>query len=164
MGGAPVNPRTAAAALASGVVISLTALSGGAAPALAKPDKDPVAPTETVLPSPPQGGSGSEVEVRERPAERKAPAPEALPPVQAPVVVEPEPVVEPPPVVREPVAPDPVIEAPVAPEPAVKAPPVADEPAVADPPRAEKPLPEPRPGTTLVIEGEAAKVSDEPEL
>ncbi|MCZ8378452.1 hypothetical protein O6P37_06220 [Mycobacterium sp. CPCC 205372] len=136
-----MNPRIAAAALASGVVISLTALSGGAAPALAKPDKDPVAPTETVLPSPPQGGSGSEVEVRERPAERKASAPEALPPVQAPVVVEPEPVVEAPPAVREPVAPEPVIQAPVAPEPAVEAPPVVEEPAVADPPRAEKPLP-----------------------
>lgn len=141
MGGAPVNPRTAAAALASGVVISLTALSGGAAPALAKPDKDPVAPTETILPSPPQGGSGSEAEIRERPAERKAPAPESLPPVQAPPVVEPEPVVEAPPVVREPVAPAPVIEVPVAPEPAVEAPPVVDEPAVVEPPRAEKPSP-----------------------
>jgi hypothetical protein len=143
MGGAPVNPRTAAAALASGVVISLTALSGGAAPALAKPDKDPVAPTETFLPSPAEAGPGSEPEIRERPAEREAAAPEIVPPVQAPPVVEPEPVVEAPPAVQEPVAPEPVVQAPpvVEPEPVVEAPPVVEEPAVVEPPRAQKPAP-----------------------
>ena len=41
--------RGVVAVLASGVVISLTALTGGIAPAFAKPDTDPVAPSTTVV-------------------------------------------------------------------------------------------------------------------
>jgi hypothetical protein len=49
--GAPVefcSKRSVVAVLATGVVISLTALTGGIAPAFAKPDEEPVVPTTTV--------------------------------------------------------------------------------------------------------------------
>ncbi|BBZ29245.1 hypothetical protein MMAD_35400 [Mycolicibacterium madagascariense] len=44
--------RTACAVLASGMVVSLTALTGGVAPAFAKPGDDPSAPSTTVVPEP----------------------------------------------------------------------------------------------------------------
>lgn len=44
--------RSAVAILASGVVISLTAMTGGIAPAFADPRTDPVTPTTTVVPVP----------------------------------------------------------------------------------------------------------------
>src|SRR3978361_1456210 len=44
--------RSVVAVLASGVVISLTALTGGVAPAFAKPGHDPSSPSTTVVPAP----------------------------------------------------------------------------------------------------------------
>jgi hypothetical protein len=46
------SKRGVIAVLASGVVISLTALTGGLAPAYAKPGTDPLAPTTTTVPVP----------------------------------------------------------------------------------------------------------------
>jgi chemotaxis protein histidine kinase CheA len=65
------SKRNAVAVLATGVVISLTALTGGLAPAYAKPDDEPVVPTTTVpVPEP-------ELVIPEEPAEAEAPKPEA---------------------------------------------------------------------------------------
>src|ERR1700712_4805848 len=94
--GAPLKicrKRTVCAVLASGVVISLTALTGGVAPAFARPGDEPVVPTTTIAPEPP-------VAVTEAPVEKPtvadipsavAPAPVVVPtaqqPVEAPPVV-----------------------------------------------------------------------------
>jgi len=53
--GAPLeicSKRSVVAVLATGVVISLTALTGGVAPAFAKPDTDPVVTTTAPAPEP----------------------------------------------------------------------------------------------------------------
>jgi hypothetical protein len=72
--GAPIeicSKRSVVAVLATGVVISLTALTGGIAPAFAKPDEEPVVPTTTVpVPEP-------ELVIPEEIAEAEAPKPEA---------------------------------------------------------------------------------------
>jgi hypothetical protein len=81
------------AVLASGVVISLTALTGGTAPAYAKPDTDPISPTTVVVPPP-----------------QEAP-PQEAPPQEAPPQVVPTKVAEAP----APPAPQKVAEAPTAP-------------------------------------------------
>lgn len=104
--GAPLeicSKRGVVAVLATGVVISLTALTGGVAPAFAKPDTDPVI-TTTVAPEP-------KAPVAE---ETEAPAPQAPP--KAPAIVPAAPV-EPAPQTQqqtqqvvEPVAPAPVTE------------------------------------------------------
>ena len=59
--------RTAVAVLGSGVVISLTALTGGIAPALAAPHTDPVTPTTTSVEAPALEGAQApeETEARE---------------------------------------------------------------------------------------------------
>ncbi len=89
--GAPLeicSKRNAVAVLATGVVISLTALTGGLAPAYAKPDDEPVVPT-TIVPVP-----EPEYVIPEEPAEAEAPKPEApqpeAPPVEAPPVEAPK--------------------------------------------------------------------------
>ena len=70
--------RNVVAALASGVVISLTAMTTGIAPAFADPKTDPVSPTTIVaVPEP--------APVREAPQEAPAPKPQQ----QAPVIAEP---------------------------------------------------------------------------
>jgi hypothetical protein len=71
--------------LASGVVISLTALTGGVAPAFAKPDTDPVVTTTAPAPEP-------KAPVAE---ETEAPAPQAPP--KAPAILPAAPSVESPP-------------------------------------------------------------------
>ena len=67
------------AVLASGVVISLTALTGGTAPAYAKPDTQPVVPTTVVVPqpqeAPPQVAPPKAEAPAPVPAEVAAPAP-----------------------------------------------------------------------------------------
>jgi hypothetical protein len=72
--GAPIefcSKRSVVAVLATGVVISLTALTGGIAPAFAKPDEEPVVPTTTVpVPEP-------EMVIPEETAEAEVPKPEA---------------------------------------------------------------------------------------
>jgi hypothetical protein len=77
--GAPLeicNKRSAVAALATGVVISLTALTGGLAPAYAKPDEEPVVPT-TTIPVPEPEVIVPEEETKK--AEAEAPQSEAPP-------------------------------------------------------------------------------------
>lgn len=98
--GAPLEicrKRTVCAVLASGVVISLTALTGGVAPAFAEPGTEPVVPTTTITPVP-------AVEATEAPVEKTTaadiPSPVATPiPVVGPTV---PPTVEPPPQTRAP--------------------------------------------------------------
>lgn len=123
--GAPKTPleicrnRTVCAVLASGVVISLTALTGGVAPAFAKPGDETSAPTTTVAPELPAAATEAPAE---KPAEKStvadipspvAPAPAPVqPPAEAPAPVV-EPTAEAPKQTR---APEPVAPAP---EPAV---------------------------------------------
>ena len=95
------------AVLASGVVISLTALTGGTAPAYAKPDTDPIAPTTVVVPPP-----------QEAPPQVVATKAEAPAPVQPPKVA------EAPPAPAAPPAP-PSVETPPAPR-AIEAPPTVE--------------------------------------
>jgi hypothetical protein len=127
--------RGVVAVLASGVVISLTALTGGVAPAFAKPDEEPVVPTTIVVPEPeaqapepekPARGPEEPVAVPEYvapepPAPVEAPAPKVEAPApkveaprqtQAPAPQTQEPVTE----VVEPVAPAPKVVEPVEPE------------------------------------------------
>jgi hypothetical protein len=102
--------------LATGVVISLTALTGGVAPAFAKPGTDPVGPTTTVAPQPTVEAT------KQAPVEkpRVADVPSAVAPAPATVAPPVPETVEAPPPTREP-EPPPTVETPTetrAPEPA----------------------------------------------
>jgi hypothetical protein len=85
--GAPLefcSNRSVVAVLASGVVISLTALTGGIAPAFAKPDTDQVVTTTVPAPEP-KVQAPEEVEAPAQQAPPKAPvAPPAAPDVESP--------------------------------------------------------------------------------
>ncbi|MCW2514706.1 MAG: hypothetical protein JWR11_3748 [Mycobacterium sp.] len=86
--GAPLEicrRRTVCAVLASGVVISLTALTGGIAPAFAEPGTEPGVPVTTVVPQPPVAATQVPVE---QPTAAQAPTPAAPKTVEAPPVVE----------------------------------------------------------------------------
>ena len=76
--GAPLeicSKRSVVAVLASGVVISLTALTGGIAPAFAKPDTDQVITTTVSAPEPKvQAPEETEAPSQEAPANAGAPA------------------------------------------------------------------------------------------
>jgi hypothetical protein len=98
--------RSVVAVLASGVVISLTALTGGIAPAFAKPDTDQVVTTTAPAPEPKV----------EAPEEVEAPSHEA-PPAKAPAPVPVAPIVEAPPQTQQAVEPPapPVTQATTAP-------------------------------------------------
>jgi hypothetical protein len=125
--------RTVCAVLASGVVISLTALTGGIAPAFAEPGTEPVVPTTTIAPEP-------TVAVTQAPVEQSTaaqiPSPVEAPPVVVPTVQQ---TVEAPPQTR---APEPVAPAP---EPVVTsarpAPPSAAATSTAAPSSSETPPP-----------------------
>ena len=95
--GAPVeicSKRSVVAVLASGVVISLTALTGGVAPAFAKPDTDQVVTTTAAAPEPKrQAPEGAEAPSREAPAPKAPAVLPAAPSVEAPPQT--QPVVEP---------------------------------------------------------------------
>jgi hypothetical protein len=138
--GAPLemcSKRNVVAVLASGVVISLTALTGGIAPAFAKPDTDQVVTTTVPAPEP-------KVQVAEEAEAPQQQAPAILP--AAPSVVAPppqtqqavEPVEPPPPPVTQmttapvitPVAPVSPTTTATAPVTKVVAPPVSEKPAV----------------------------------
>jgi len=134
--------------LASGAVISMSALTGGVAPALAKPGHDdpgiPIVPTTEVA-APPQAPQADQAPA-EQPRAPKGPPQQALAPeIQAPAP-QPEPQVEappPPPKKEQPRTIDaPRFEAPKADPPKVDAP-KADSPAVdaptADPPKVDAP-------------------------
>lgn len=97
--GAPLefcSKRSVVAVLASGVVISLTALTGGIAPAFADPKTEPVVPTITVEPPEP------DLTVPEEIAEPEVKAPEPLAPPVAPTVPPAPPSVAAPPVIQAP--------------------------------------------------------------
>ncbi len=80
------SKRGVVAVLASGLVISLTALTGGVAPAIADPKTDPITPTTTVpAPEP-------EVIIPEETKKAEAPSPESPP--SAPVTMPAPPSVE----------------------------------------------------------------------
>ena len=72
------SKRSVVAVLASGVVISLTALTGGIAPAFAKPDTDQVVTTTSAAPAP----KVQAPEVVEAPSQ-EAPPPKAPAPLPA---------------------------------------------------------------------------------
>ena len=124
--------RNVAAVLASGVVISLTAMTTGIAPAFADPKNDPVSPT-TIVAEP-------------EPAPQEAPAPK--PQQQAPVVAEPP--AAPP---AAPVVPQAPVEAPPPPKvPKVpEAPVVTQAPAIVQaPPQTQAPMTQDAPVTQSV--------------
>jgi hypothetical protein len=86
--GAPLeicSKRSVVAVLASGMVISLTALTGGIAPAFAKPDTDPVVTTTMPVPEPKvEVPEEVEAPVQEAPVQQeapKAPAPQPTAPI-----------------------------------------------------------------------------------
>jgi hypothetical protein len=124
--------RTSVAVLASGAVISLSALSGGVAPAYAKPDKNdpgiPIIPTpEVVVPQAPQGQGQAPADAPPAPKEAPAPPKADAPPPQVDVPRQQAPVPE----VKAP-APDPA--------PQIQAPaPKPEAPRIVDPPRADAP-------------------------
>lgn len=146
--------RGVVAVLASGMVISLTALTGGVAPAFAKPDDDrgPGGPSPTLIypepeysaPEPEQAPAVEEPkpeapkqEAPKQEAPKQAPLPEPVAPQPEPVAPAPEPVVEAPapPKVQAPTqtqAPEPVAE----PEPVRQAPQPTRPPATAVAPEA----------------------------
>ena len=98
--GAPLefcSKRSVVAVLASGVVISMTALTGGIAPAIADPKTEPVVPTTTTV-SVPEPESIIPEETTQ--AEAEAPKPEAPP--SAPVTTPAPPSVESPPETQAP--------------------------------------------------------------
>jgi hypothetical protein len=104
--GAPLqisSQRSVVALLASGLVIALTALTGGLAPAFADPDTDPIAPTTSVPAPEPEGITPEETTVAE--------VPSSAAPSSAPVTLPPNPTVESPPQTQAP-EPPPTVEAP----------------------------------------------------
>jgi hypothetical protein len=137
------SKRSVVAVLASGVVISLTALTGGITPAFAKPDTDQVVTTTAPAPEP-KVQAPEEIEAPPQQAPPKAPAPlqvapsvESLPQTQQVVEPPPPPVTQPTvaPVVT-PVAPatpttvDPPVTKVESPAPRVVAPPASEPPSV----------------------------------
>ena len=88
------SKRSVVAILASGVVISLTALTGGVAPAFAKPDTDQVVTTTAPAPEPKV----------EAPVEVEAP-PQEAPPPKEPAPVPASPIIDSPPQTQQAVAP-----------------------------------------------------------
>jgi hypothetical protein len=108
--GAPLEnccKRTVVAVLASGVVISLTALTGGFAPAFADPHTDPIAPTTSVRAPEPEVMTPAETTVAE------VPSPAA--PSRAPVTLPAPPSVESPPQTHTPEPPPPTVQPSTAP-------------------------------------------------
>ena len=98
--GAPLefcSKRSVVAVLASGVVISMTALTGGIAPAIADPKTEPVVPTTTTVSVPEPEWIIPEETTQ---AEAEAPKPEAPP--SAPVTTPAPPSVESPPETQAP--------------------------------------------------------------
>jgi len=125
--------RKAVAGLTTGVVISMTALTAGLAPAVADPRPDPVVPTTPVVVVPEQ-----EAPVVEAPQEASKPAPVKVPEVPQTPVVPQSPVVP-----QVPAAPPVAAPAP-APELVAPAPRVLEAPTPAPEPQVEAPKPAPR--------------------
>ena len=106
------SKRTALVTLASGLVISLTALTGGVAPAYAKPDTDPSGPTTTVAVPEPEAPA-PQPKTAEAPVVQEAPVQEAPP--KAPVAEPTAPSVEAPPQTQAPDPPPQVVQTTTAP-------------------------------------------------
>jgi hypothetical protein len=106
--GAPLeicSKRSVVAVLASGIVISLTALTGGIAPAFAKPDTDPVVTTTVPVPEPEvQAPVETEAPAQEAPSKAPAPVP-AAPSVESPPQTQQAVELPPPPVTQSTTAP-----------------------------------------------------------
>ncbi|RDH74128.1 hypothetical protein DVS77_33435 [Mycolicibacterium moriokaense] len=138
--------RSTVAVLASGVVISMSALTGGVAPALAKPGDHsdpgiPIIPTpEVVVPDAPAQAPAEKApeQAPRAPKEQPAPKPVAPPRQQAPA-----PEVQAP--APQPQAPEPPAPQPQAPAPQVQAPVQAPSPSEAPAPTAEAPAPKKQP-------------------
>jgi hypothetical protein len=148
--GAPLeicSKRSVVAVLASGVVISLTALTGGIAPAFAKPDTDQVVTTTAPAPEPKvQAPEEAEAPSHEAPAPKAPAILPAAPSVEAPPQTQQavEPVEPPPPPVTQtttapvitavapasPTTASPPVTKAESPAPRVVAPPVSEAPAV----------------------------------
>jgi len=168
--GAPLeicSKRSVVAVLASGVVISLTALTGGIAPAFAKPDTDQVVTTTAPAPEPKiQVPDEAEAPAHEAPAP-KVPAdlPAApsvvAPPPQTQQVVEPvEPVEPPPPPVTQTTTARPPATMIESPEPRLVAPPVSEAPAVTSTAASPSPAIQAPPSAALVAPSSA--MADQP--
>jgi hypothetical protein len=94
--------RSVVAVLASGVVISLTALTGGIAPAFAKPDTDQVVTTTSAAPEPKvQAPAVVDTPSQEAPPPKAPPVVEAPPQTQQAVEAPAPPVTPPPPPVTQ---------------------------------------------------------------
>jgi hypothetical protein len=176
--GAPLeicSKRNAVAVLATGVVISLTALTGGLAPAYAKPDDEPVVPT-TIVPVPePEYFIPEELAEAPKPEAPKpeAPMPEA-PPVEVPEVE--VPTVEAPkyeaPKYEAPKVEAPKVEAPKVEVPPSTAPAIAPAPETIETPETQAPqtqAPEPQtqsaePPKTAVIPSETTADAPAPRV
>ncbi|MDT5214166.1 MAG: hypothetical protein QOK18_2405 [Mycobacterium sp.] len=145
--------RAVAAAVASGVVISLTALTTGLAPAMADP-ADPVGPPTPVVVAPVEAPTVAEAPAREA-APREAPVAPVVPVAPPVAVAPPEPVA--PPVVVAPSVPKSAEPAPEVVAPAPKLVPV-------DPPAASSiaPAPAPRSVTPSVALAPPAVSSETP--
>jgi hypothetical protein len=167
--GAPLefcSKRGVVAVLASGIVISLTALTGGIAPALAKPGSDdPSGPTTTVMAPAPKA---KEPKQEEAPKAPKAPKEDA-PKQQAPEPKGPAPAVEAP---AAPSQPAPKTQAPQTQAPQTQAPqtqaPKTQAPQTQAPAAVEQPEPEPQtqaPKTTVgtTVQPTEPAVTAEPE-
>ena len=148
--------RSAVAVLASGAVVSLSALSGGVAPAFAKPDKNdpgiPIIPTpQVVAPEAPQAAPEQRAPAEAPRAPKEPPAPQQV--IEAPPQQAPAPQIQAPEPAPQPQAPAPQVQAPPpqpeAPAPQVAAPPPKERPRAveapqADPPKAEAPAQQPK--------------------
>jgi hypothetical protein len=122
------SKRSVIAVLASGVVISLTALTGGITPAFAKPDNDQVVTTTAPAPEP-KVQAPEEIEAPPQQAPPKAPAPlQVAPSVESPPQT--QQVVEPPPPPVTPSTVNPPVTKVESPAPRVVAPPVSEPPSV----------------------------------
>ena len=154
--------RSAVAVLASGAIVSLSALSGGVAPAFAKPDKNdpgvPIVPTPVVIvpeapaSAPAEQAPGEPPRAQEKPAKppqvseapvQQAPAPQIQEPASAPEPAPqpqaPAPPVQAPPPAPEAPAPQIAAPAPKKAQPRVVEAPKADVPKVVDAPKADAP-------------------------
>ncbi len=145
--GAPLefcSKRSVVAVLASGVAISLTALTGGIAPAIADPKTEPVVPTTTVPAPEPEVIIPEET----KQAEAEAPKPEAPP--SAPVTLPAPAAVEAPPQTQAPEPPPQTVATTTAP---VITPVVPASPTTAvDPPDTMAEAPAPRVVAPSIIE------------
>jgi hypothetical protein len=143
--GAPLEigrKRSVVAVLASGVVISLTAMTGGIAPAFAAPKTDPAAPTTTVVAPEPKAPQETPTIAEEPPAPPSVETPPKPQIAEAPAIAAAPPGTQAPPKTQAP-------EPPKTQAPAPETPAAAPE-THAPPSPQETQTPAPKPPTTVV--------------